>query len=197
MEEQRDEFDDPGYRLMMDIYTRQMGDMSKPSRWWIGLGIVLVVLGAGAWLLLGTGNYTHETSDARGTVASTSRDPASQRQTNGLPERAHLLVPSSLSQAEPLLLDHRDEQSRAAVMRPSSGSQAGRGTRGLSTAPAAPRHPKASSPRPTLVSKPTQGAGCREKDCLQRVARQESVQFWQRSLRDEFDPNAARVLSTD
>jgi hypothetical protein len=197
MEEHRDERIDAGYRLMMDMYSRQMEDMARPSRWWIRLGMMIVALAGGVGLLLAIGHRTHETPDSRGTLVSTSRDPASRLQTKGLQERADLLGPSSVSQEETFMPDQPQGGSDRAVIQPSSGSQAGRGSRGLSASPTVPRHPKASSARSSLLSPSKRMAECSEKNCRHREVRPRSIQLSQRSLRDEFDPNAARVLSTD
>jgi hypothetical protein len=196
MEEHREELDEAGYQLMMDVFNRSMDDTPPPSRWWKGLAILLVVLGGGAGLLLAIGNRTHETPDSRRTLASTSQSPAFQLQVKGFQERTNFLIPAGVSQEETRLPETPEEDSRPAVIQPAPGSQAGRGTRGVSASTTTSPPPKASRARPSLMSKSKQGCACPETDRLARVARQRSIQPSQRSLHDEFDPNAALVRST-
>jgi hypothetical protein len=196
MEEHREELDEAGYQLMMDVFDRSMGDTPPPSRWWKGLAILLVVLGGGAGLLLAIGNRTHETPDSSRTLASTSQGPSFQLQAKGLQERTNFLIPAAVSQEETPLPETPEEASRPAVIHPAPSSQASRGTGGVSASPKAPAHPKVSRARPSLTSKSKQECVCPETDRLARVVRQRSIQPSRRSLQEEFDPNAELVRSS-
>jgi len=197
MEEHRHEREEAGYQLMMDVFTRSMGDTPPRLRGWKGLGIVLVVLGGVAGLLLATGTRTHETPEARHSLVSTARGPASPLQAKELQERAHLRVPAAVSPEGSRLPETPEEASRPAVIPPAVNAQAGLGTSGVSASPTAPLRPKAVRARPSLMSKPKRGCACPETDRLYRVARQPSIPRSQRSLLEEFDPNAELVRSND
>jgi hypothetical protein len=195
MEEHREEHDEAGYQLMMEVFDRSMDD-TPPSRWWKGLSILLVVLGGSAGLLLAIGNRTHEPVDSRRTLVSTSQGPTFQLQAKGLQERTGFLIPAAVSREETHLPETPEEASRPAVIQPAPGSQAGRSTGGVSASPKAPARPKMSRARPSLTSKSKQECACPETNRLARLVRQRSIQPSQRSLQDEFDPNAERVRSS-
>jgi hypothetical protein len=191
MEQHRDELDDPYLQLIRDIYTRDM-DNTSSSRRWIGLGLVLIVLGGVVGLLLATGNRGHETPDARPPLVSTSYDPASQRQPTGFQEWATRLGPSAGSQQGTHLPDTQAEAFRPAISPPASGATTGRGPSSVSASPRS----KALSAHPRLMNQSKRRPACPTNSCLPRVARQRSIPRGQGSLLEEFDPNAVLVRST-
>jgi hypothetical protein len=183
MEEHREEREAAGYQLMMEVFTRSMGDPPPPSRWWKGLGLVLVVLGGGVGLLLAIGTRTPETPEARRPLVATSRGPASPLPAQGLQAGTHPRVPAAVSPEGPLLPETPAEGSRPAVIPPAVNAQTGRGPKGVSASLTASPRSKASRARPSLMHKP--------------VARQPSIPRSPRSLLEEFDPNAELVRSQD
>jgi hypothetical protein len=168
MEQQREKLDDPYHQMMMDMYTRSM-DNTPPSRWWIGLGLVPVVLGGVIGLLLATGNLMHETPNARPPLVSTS-----------------------VSQEGMGLPDTQTKEPPPAVSPPASGAKAGLGP----ISGSASTRSKALSARPRLMNQPKRRPACPANGCLPRVTQQRSIPRGQGSLLEEFDPNAVLVRST-
>lgn len=197
MEEHQDELDDPSYQLMMDIQTGRMVNTSRPSRGWMLLGLVTVVLGGLAGLLLASWNRTSETVDLRQAPVSPFTAHTPQPLSRGGQNLTDVFVRSSISQEDTPLAYEPLEARGSADIQPSSNRKAGPGTKSFSAFPITTYAPKPASARPIRVSKPNREPDRLGKDQPQRVVQRRSIQRSMRSLASEFDPNADLVRSTE
>jgi hypothetical protein len=196
MEERLDELDDASYQLMVDIQTGRRVDAPRFTRGWVLLGLVAVVLGGLAGLLLASGNGTSQTTDLKQAPVSTSVVHTPQPMLRGRQDLMDAFVRSSpLGEDTPRVYAPLQE-SGSADIRPSPDRKAGPGTKHLSSSPATRYATKPSSASPTRVSKPEREPDRPGKDLPQRLVQRRSLQFSTRSVDSDFDPNAERVRSS-
>jgi hypothetical protein len=191
MEQHRDELAEAHEQLMWDIYTRGVDD-TWLSRRWLGLGLVLVVLGGVVGIMLAIGNRTQETPEVRSPLVSSADDPASQRQPKDLQDWAPLPDPSTVPQQGTYSPGPRAPALRPDVVPPALGAKEGPGPSSASASPRA----KVLNTGPRLMNQQKRQAACPRNGCLPRVAQRRPSPPARGSLIEEFDPNAALVRST-
>jgi hypothetical protein len=196
MKEPSVELDDASYQLMMAIQTGQMVNTPRPARGWMLLGLVTVVLGGLAALLLASGNRTSATADLHQAPLSTATVHTPRPLARGPQDLTDGFMRSSPSQHDTPSAYKPLEESGSEDVRPSSDHKAGRRTKNLSASPRSKYAPKPANAPPVRISKPRQESGRLQKDRPQRDAQHRSRQFWGRSPASDFDPNADLVRSS-
>jgi hypothetical protein len=196
MEERLDELNDVSYQLMMDIQTGRMVDTPRLTRGWILLGLVAVVLGGLAGLLLVSGNRTNETTDLKQAPVSTFAGHTPQPRSRARQDLVDAFVRSSPPEEDTPPAYTPLEEPGSIAIRPSSDRKAGPGTKSVSAPPMTTYAPKPASTRPTRVNKPNREPDRLRKDPPQRTVQRRSLQFSTRSVDADFDPNAERVRSS-
>ena len=195
MEERLDELDDASYQLMVDIQTGRRVDAARFTRGWVPLGLVAVILGGLAGLLLASGNRPSQTTDLKQAPVPTSAVHTPQPVLRGRQDLIDAFVRSSPLEEDSPRMYAPLEEPGAADIRPSPDRKAGPGTKHLSSSPATRYVTKPSSVPPTRVSKPKQEPDRPGKDLPQRLVQRRSLSFSTRSVDSDFDPNAERVRS--
>jgi hypothetical protein len=196
MKEPLVELDDARYQLMMAIQTGQMVNTPRPARGWMLVGLVTVVLGGLAALLLASGNRISPTADLHQAPLSTATVHTPRPLARGPQDLTEGFMRSSPSQHDTPSAYKPLEESGSEDVRPSSDHKAGRRTKSLSASPRSKYAPKPANAPPVRISKPKQESGRLQKDRPQREVQHRSQQFWGRSPASDFDPNADLVRSS-
>jgi hypothetical protein len=196
MEQPLDELNDASYRLMLDIQTGRMVNTPRPIRGRLLLGLVTVMLGGLAGLLLASGNRTQETTDlpqAPGSIfAVRPPQPLSKRPQ----DLTDSFVRSSTSWEDTTIADEPLEEPGSADIQPSSDRKAAPRIKSPSSSSLTTSAPKPPSAHSMRVSKPSREPDRRGKDLSQRFVQRRSLQLSTRSVESDFDPNAERVRTS-
>jgi hypothetical protein len=205
MEEYRDELDEASYRLMMDIQTGRMVNTSRPPRGWMLLGIVTVMLGGLAGLLVASGHLTSEPSDSKRNAESTFPTRVHQPRPTESRYLEDSLARPSTPEAATSLVDQRAGMVAAEGIQPDPGRNTEAKPRSISAPSAGTKASKPARVGTTRVSNPNRECDCPVNGRTRRVVQKRSMElslhssprkFQWRSVLDDFDPNAELVRST-